>query len=361
MREILDSLTRWQAAGEDIAVATLVRVHGSAPRRPGARLCVSRAGGVAGSVSGGCVEADVVRRAAEVLDSKQAAVARYSLAGDAELEVALACGSIEVLIEPFQADVTWRVLVTALAERRAVALATVLDPEFLITRRLVISSDGLSAGSIDPHVDGEIVTEAGKMLAAGGTAVIPVRLAGQAGSVFIEAFLPPERLYIVGATEIGMHLCRMAAELGFEVTVIDPRSVFATEERFPQAHRLLRTWPQEALEGAALDDRAYVVTLTHDFKLDVPALAAALRSKARYIGALGSSRTHARRKARLADSGFTPSVLARIHAPVGLDIGAATPAEIAVAILAEMLAVRNARDGQVSSERGGVVHAARGR
>jgi xanthine dehydrogenase accessory factor len=297
------------------------------------------------------VESDVVRRGRDVLETGRPVLAHYSLATDAELELGLGCGSIDVLIEPFDADASWRELARALEERQEATLAVGLTPEGLMGRRLVALSDGRHFGTIDPAADPGILREAAKMREAGQTGSVTIETAAGTSTVFIETFLPVERLFIVGATEIGAFLCRFAHEVGFEVIVVDPRSAFATTERFPDARELRHGWPEEVLEKTGLDGRAYVVTLTHDSKLDVPALAAALRSEARYIGALGSRRTHARRAAQLTEGGFDEPSLARIHAPVGLDIGAATPAEIAVAILAEMLAVRNAHDATTTRDR----------
>ena len=174
--------------------------------------------------------------------------------------------------------------------------------------------------------------------------------------VFVEAFPPPLRLYIVGATHTAISLCRMAKELGYRVGVIDPRSTFATEERFPDADELIPLWPDEALSGASLDAYSVVLTLIHDPKFDVPALEHALRSGASYVGALGSRSTHEARKKRLRDKGFSEDDLARIRAPIGLDIGACTPEEIALAILAEVVAVRRGRGGGALRDRRAPIH-----
>jgi xanthine dehydrogenase accessory factor len=167
------------------------------------------------------------------------------------------------------------------------------------------------------------------------------------GPVFLGAFNPPARLVVVGAVHIAQALAPMAALAGLDVTVLDPRSAFATDARFPDV-QLLRAWPEEALPGFGLDSRTAVVTLSHDPKLDDPALAAALRSEAFYVGALGSRRTHQRRLARLTDLGFSESDTARIHAPVGMDIGAVSPAEIAVATLAQVVATLRSEDRPVA-------------
>jgi len=345
VRDILSSIEQWCDDGEEVAIATLVRVHGSSPRRPGARLCVSRSGRMAGSVSGGCVETDVVRRAAEVLDDGRACVTSYSLAADSDLEVGLSCGSIDVLIEPLERSEGWRAIADAVARERPAALAVAMEPERLCGRQLTVLSDGATVGTIGPGVDEAVVSAARGLLGRSGTTIIDVDVEGERGSVFLEAFARPPRLYVVGATDIAVHLTRMAGALGFHVVVIDPRAVFAAEERFPHVDRLVRAWPEEALSGVDLDSNSYVVTLTHDTKFDLPTLERAMGSPAAYIGALGSTRTHARRRAMLGERGFGEDQLARIRAPIGLDIGARSPEEIAVSILAEMLAVRSGTGG----------------
>lgn len=194
------------------------------------------------------------------------------------------------------------------------------------------------------------------MLLDGGQRILELPGTDGIARVFIEAIPPQPRLFIVGATHTATALCRLAVQLGFHVSVVDPRTPFATRERFPDAHELRLEWPDEVLDGAGLDGRCHVLTLTHDLKFDVPTLARALRSEVRYIGALGSRRTHERRLARLREQGFDEADLARIHTPIGLDIGARTPEEIALAILAEIVAVRRGREGRSLRARPGRIH-----
>jgi xanthine dehydrogenase accessory factor len=358
MKEILTDLDRWQQAGEQIAIATVVDVRRSAPRRPGARLGVTRSGKMTGSVSGGCVENDVMARAMTVLDSGECAVATYGITDEAGFRVGLSCGgAIDVLIEPFAPCDAWRTVRCAVEERQPAALSVALAPADLAGRKLAIFGDGSTVGTIDPELDEQVRVEASRLLPKGGTRVLTLPRPGGEASVFIEAFPPPLRLFIVGATHTGMSLCKAAKDLGFRVTVVDARSAFATRERFPNADELRPEWPDAVLGEAALDPYSYVVILTHDPKFDIPALVAALRSTARYIGIIGSRGTHAKRQERLREQGFSPADLSRIRAPVGLDIGARTPEEIAVAILAEMLAVRYARRGTALTDREAPIHA----
>ncbi len=352
MREILPDLDRWKQQDEQIAIAALVRVRGSAPRLPGARMCMTCSGRMAGSVSGGCVDNDVFERAMQVLEGGRPVLASYSIAGESDFQVGLSCGgSIDVLIEPFATSEAWQALCQAIENQRPAALGTGLTPAPLLGRKLVVVGDDTTIGSIEPGLDQQVAAEARSLMPEGGTRVLALPWRDEEATVFIEAFPPPQRLFIVGATHTAMPLCRMAKVLGFRVTVVDARSAFATEERFPEADEVVRSWPGEVLEKATLDANSYVVTLTHDAKFDLPALAQAMRSEAGYIGALGSRRTHERRKVQLRQQGFSDSDLARIHAPVGLDIGGRTPEEIALSILAEMQAVRHGRDAKLLKER----------
>ncbi len=345
MRELLSDLDRWTAEG--VAMATLVRIRGSAPRLPGARLICTADGAMSGSVSAGCVESDVFERALQVLAEGRPALANYGIADESAFAVGLSCGgSIDVLIEPFVGDEVWGALREGVELRRPVCLAVALGPDDLLGRRFCIDSDGNRVGSIDDSIDAELEVEARALVAGGEAKVVTVLRDGAQVEVFVEPLLPPRRLYLIGANHIAIPLCRMAKTMGYEVIVIDPRSVFATRERLPEADELLHAWPVEVLDEVRLDPFSYLVTLTHDPKFDIPALAIGIRSRARYIGALGSRRTHAARLAKLAEDGFSESELARIHSPVGLDLGGRGPEEIALSILSEMQAVRCGRGGK---------------
>jgi xanthine dehydrogenase accessory factor len=307
---------------------------------------------MAGSVSGGCVEGDVFERALRVLDEGRPALATYGVADELDFEIGLSCGgSVDVLIEPFRGGEVWQSLRRAVEEGHAAALAVALSPDELLGRKLAVAGDETPVGSIDTDLDGQIAVAARHLSADGGTRELTLARAGEEATVFVEGFPPPPRLFIVGATHTAVALCRLAGELGFAVTVIDPRSAFSAAERFPDAHRVLRAWPDEVLDETDLDERCFVVTLSHDPKFDLPTLARALRSDARYVGALGSRATHLRRRERLLQQGFDEGDLARIHAPVGLDIGGRSPEEIALAILAEMVAARYGREGRALSQR----------
>ncbi|MDJ1007239.1 MAG: XdhC family protein [Paracoccaceae bacterium] len=311
---ILETALAWHEAGTGAALATVVETWGSAPRPVGAQLAVSGAGEMAGSVSGGCVEGAVVAEAADVLATGQAKLLEYGVSDDDAFAVGLACGgTIRVLLEPVGAALTaamLRDILAARAGRRPVAyVADTAGP----SRRLGDASEFPERFRAD-------------------------RSGFEAdGRTFVQIHNPPLRLAVVGAVHIAQPLVAMARLAGYDVTLIDPRDAFASETRFP-GERLVHDWPDEALGNLGLDGRTAVVTLTHDPKLDDPALRAALASEVFYIGALGSTRTHGKRVARLGEAGVGEAEIARIHAPVGLDIGARSPAEIAISILAEITA-----------------------
>lgn len=232
-----------------------------------------------------------------------------------------------------------------LEEERLVALATVVDgPDDRIGAKLLIHPDGTTQGDLgSPQLNAEVLRRAADLLASQRSARVTIEAGREIADVFIEVFPPPPRLVIVGAVHIAIPLVTFAKTLGFRTIVVDARSVFATPERFAHADELILQWPAKALGEMQLDESSCVVVLTHDEKLDNPALKTALESPARYIGALGSPRTHARRVARLKAQGVSDEQLRRIHAPIGLDIGAERPEEIALSIMAEIVAVSHGR------------------
>ncbi len=303
----------WAQAGRGAALATVVETWGSAPRRVGAQLAISGDGEMQGSVSGGCVEGAVVTEAQDVIASGKPKTLAFGVADETAWEVGLACGGkIRVLVEPVgDQGMPLEVLTDLVAARAA--------------RTPVAYEVKLSGGGARLVRDGY---ETRFRLDRSGVE--------EDGEAFVAIHNPPLRLVIVGAVHIAQALVPMAQVAGFDVIVIDPREAFGSQARFPEA-RIMNDWPDAALAEVGVDTRSAVVLLTHDPKLDDPALHIALRSDAFYIGALGSKRTHASRVDRLTEAGFTEADIARIAAPVGLDIGAAGPPEIAVSILAQMV------------------------
>ncbi len=341
MRELLPVLDRWRSEHKQIALATVVRIYGSAPLPPGSKMAVSSAGEMAGSVSGGCVEGAVVQEALAIIAARQPRLLTYGIADELAQSVGLACGgTIEVFVEPLP-DPVHQHFEEAVRTNRLAALATVLTgPD--IGARLLLFPDHSSVGSLgDPLCDAAVQERVPSLFAALQSERLSVETAAGTVEVFVDVQPPQPRLWIVGAVHIASALVTYARTLGFFTIVVDPRTAFATPERFAHADQLIPRWPDAVFAETGLDESACVVVLTHDEKIDNPALVAALRSPARYIGALGSRRTHAKRIEALRKLGLDDAQLARIHAPIGLAIGARRPEEIALAIMAEIVAVRN--------------------
>ena len=274
----------------------------------------------------------------------------------------LSCGGeIDVLVEAFHPDPAWRVVRDAIVDQRPAALAVALSPPALIGRRLVLSGEGTRTGSLDDELDDEVAAIAQQLLLKGGSRKLRLPWRGEQAAVFVEAFPPSLRLFLIGAAMAAQPLARIATDVGFRVTVVDPRAAFATRERFPTADAVIVEWPDRVLERAELDVYSYVVMLLHDPKFDIPALVPALRSNARYIGVMGSRKTHQRRVAALREHGLSDADLARLHAPIGLDLGGRQPEEIAVSILAEILAVSHGRGDPVVARTTGPTDAAQPR
>ncbi|WP_299869381.1 XdhC family protein [uncultured Roseobacter sp.] len=304
----------WHEAGRGAVLATVVETWGSAPRRVGAQLVIAGDGEMQGSVSGGCVEGAVVLEATEALEKGEQRLLEYGVSDGDAFAVGLACGgTIRILVEPV-GSVLPEVLLRELMEARAARQPVAYEVNVKTGARSLVRNG---------YEDRFAMDRSGFE---------------QEGDVFVGIHNPPLRLVIVGAVHIAQALMPMARIAGYDPYVVDPRAAFGSEARFP-GERILSDWPDEALEAVGVDSRTAVVLLTHDPKLDDPALLIALRSKAFYIGALGSKRTHAARLERLAEAGIEPHHLGRIHGPIGLDIGAAGPPEIAVAIIAEMTRV----------------------
>lgn len=335
MRELLDQLDLWLERGEQIALATVVRTMGSSPRQVGAHMAVTATGGMVGSVSGGCVEGAVFTACQTTLNTGTAQLLRFGVADQTAWDVGLACGgTIEVFVQPLGYYATIR---AALHKHQPLAVATLIAGPEALGHQLLIWPDGrceatLGAAALD-HAVAQIAQD---LLVQGHTRLIEVTDLG--ATVFIESFVPAPVLYLVGGVHIALALVPMARLVGFRTVVVDARAAFASAERFSHADDLIVAWPDEALAGR-LDERSAVAVLTHDPKLDDPALRVALDSPTRYIGALGSKTTHQRRLDRLRASGLSESQLMRIHGPIGLALGAKTPEEIAVSILAEIVKV----------------------
>jgi xanthine dehydrogenase accessory factor len=336
MDELQDVVARWIAAGRRVALATVINVEGSAPRGEGAKMAVSEDGTIAGSVSGGCVESAVAHEALEVLEAHVPRIVRYDIDRATIWEVGLSCGgAIDVFIEPLPS------LVPEDDPPAPVAVCTIVRGPQGVGRKMRVTGQAVEGSLGDTSVDAAAAAAARRRCETGTPGV--ERLGEY--DVFVDVSLPQPRLLLVGAVHIAEHLCAMAARTGFRVSVIDPRPALCNRERFPDARDIFVRWPDEVLAEYPPDAGTYVAILAHDEKFDDPTLLRALPSPARYVGAIGSKKTQVKRRERLLAAGLAPEHVARLHGPIGLDIGARTPAEIAVSILAEMIAARSQRSG----------------
>ena len=337
MRDIVDGLAGWRAAGNAFAVATVIRTWRSAPRPPGAAMAVNDQGEALGSVSGGCVEAAVYAAAEEVIRTGRAQTRTYGVSDDEAFEVGLTCGgTVEVLIQPDTALVEIDEVIAAIRAGRPVATAAVPDAE------LVVWPDRVTGTLGEPGLDHAAAQQAAGMLVAGATGTVRLGEHGEQRRdevpVFVQSYVAPPRMIVFGAIDFAGAMARIGRFLGYHVTVCDARPVFATRKRFPDADELVVQWPHRYLASTPVDERTVLCVLTHDPKFDIPLLEVALRTPARYIGAMGSRRTHEDRMRRLREAGIGEASLARLSAPIGLDLGARTPEETAVAIAAEIVA-----------------------
>jgi xanthine dehydrogenase accessory factor len=384
VRDILDPIAKWWDAGETFGLATVVRTFHSAPREPGAAMAVSADGEAVGSVSGGCVEGAVYELASEVRESGQPVLQTYGISDDDAFAVGLTCGGIiDILVEPIGRDAYPQLgdVAAAVRAEQPVAVATVIAGPGVVGARRVIwpehaepaasagqepgqpavghqqSSGTLGSGD---RLDQAVDDDARGMLAQGLTGV---RRYGPEGerrrddlSVFVQSFAPPPRMLVFGAIDFAAAVARAGKFLGYRVTVCDARPVFATRARFPDADEVVTDWPHRYLAGQTIDERTVICVLTHDPKFDVPLLEVALRTPAAYIGAMGSRRTHDDRLARLHEAGLSGDELARLRSPIGLDLGARTPEETAIAIAAELIQLRWGGSGRPLTATTGRIH-----
>lgn len=333
MRDVMADIDRWMARGEsDIALATVIETWGSAPRKAGSKMAFTADGGISGSVSGGCVEGAVIEAGYEVLATGEPRLLSFGVADETAWQVGLACGgSIKVLVEPLDPTI-FAFVRDAAAVGQTVSVLTVL-PESAAApdSRLARVAGGEQIGSLPDTW----LNEAADLMDRTSWSTRATLTDGL--DVFIDRIAPAPSLIMVGGAHIAVALARLAHILGYRTLVVDPRRAFGSAERFPDVDQLVHAWPAKAFESEPPTRESAIVTLSHDPKIDDPALIAALGSPAFYVGALGSRRTHAKRRERLAERGVADSELDRIHSPVGLDIGADNPEEIALAIMAEVV------------------------
>ncbi|WP_019547001.1 XdhC family protein [Streptomyces sulphureus] len=376
MRDVLQQALTWQRDGIPFAVATTTATWRSAPRPVGAAMAVSSSGEVAGSLSGGCVEGAVHQLALDVLESGEPAVEQYGVTDDDAFAVGLTCGGVlDVLVRPFRAEEG--PLLERLAAQQAAglpaALVTVVEGAVPVGGTLLAWQDAEGGrhtlGALGtPEADRAGAHAAFGALAAGGAArTLDVEecgtRAGGRATLLVESYAPPPRMLVFGATDFAEALTRIGRFLGYHVVLCDARPVFATAQRFPYANEIVVDWPHRYLDSVrdTVDERTAVCLLTHDPKFDVPALTTALRSRAGYVGAMGSRRSHTDRLERLREAGLSEPELTRLRSPIGLDLAGHTPEETALSVAAELVASRSGGTGTPLSTTDVPLHRATGR
>jgi len=346
MREILSPAAEWVREGRPFAIATVVAVAGSAPRPVGASMIVSDAG-VFGNVSGGCVEGTVYERCLEAIVTGEASVERYGYSDGEGLAAGLTCGgAVDVLVRVVRPHSEAAAAIAMLSERDAAGLPARF--------RLTTAGPSLGRGVVETGLETGVETGVETGAETGVETGAATAATALAGEIVVEVGDPP-RLIIVGAVEFAVALTRLGTALGHRVVVVDPREVFATAERFPGAEVIV-DWPDRYLAAASLDDRTAVCVLSHDPRLDVPALRVALASTAGYVGAMGSRTTHDDRLRRLRDAAVPDAGIARLRSPIGLDLGGSSAEETALSILAEIVADRRGGSGSRLSALQGPIH-----
>jgi xanthine dehydrogenase accessory factor len=365
VRDVLADLAAWWQAGETVGMGTVVGTWRSAPRQPGAAMLVGPDGTAVGSVSGGCVEGAVYELAQQARESLRPVLQRYGVSDDDAFAVGLTCGGIiDVFVEPVSRE-TFPALGDVLADieaGRPVAVATLIAgvPAERLGRRLVIRPDTVTGSLGSARLDAAVSDDGLGLLRQGSTGIVHYGPDGERRgdelAVFVASYAPKPRMIVFGAIDFAAAVARVGAFLGYRVTVCDARPTFATKKRFPDADEVVVAWPHKYLARTDVDERTVVCVLTHDPKFDVPLLEVALRMPLAYLGAMGSRRTNDERNARLKELGFTDVDLARLHAPIGLDVGARTPEETAVSVAAEIVQSRWGGSGARLRDVEGPIH-----
>jgi xanthine dehydrogenase accessory factor len=335
MKDILHDIEQWRQEGAAIALATVVQTWGSAPRQAGAKMALTPNGRLSGSVSGGCIEGAVFEAGVAAL-ADGPRLLHFGVADETAWEVGLACGgTIEVLVEPLDTAV-YPFLRDLIMQDEAGAVITIIrGPAEMVGRKLAVSRAGDTVGTLgDAALDEQATAVAHQARHSHRHSL------SNALELFVDVVRPAPRLVMVGGVHIAVALTSLAKTLGYRTIVVDPRRAFGSAARFPHVDELIPAWPAEAFGQVALTEETAVALLTHDPKIDDAALKIILTKPVFYVGALGSRQTHAQRVARLQGYGLTEAQINRIHAPIGLDIGATTPEEIALAILAEIVRQR---------------------
>jgi len=342
MLEVIKDIEQWHSHGEKVALATVIQTWGSSPRGVGAKMAFTQSGKIAGSVSGGCVEGQVYDTGLKTLETGIPQLLHFGVSDETAFEVGLSCGgSIDVFVESLSLDI-FNVLSEEIRASRPVSVVTVVEgPLDLVGQKIVIKQDGSILGKMHKSLNTIAEDYAKESMVNGESKSVLLDMEGNEQiRFFVDVNQPPPILVIVGGVHIAITLASLAKTLGFKTILIDPRRAFASSERFPHVDEIIQAWPQEAFQRIRLYSSTCVVMLTHDPKIDDPALKIVLESPAFYIGALGSKKTNQDRRRRLKELGIIETQLDRIHAPIGLDLGSKTPEEVALSILSEIVAVR---------------------
>ena len=364
MRDVLADLESWWREGKTVGLATVVGTWRSAPRQVGAAMVVGPDGTVVGSVSGGCVEGAVYELATTVRDGGGSLLQRYGVSDDDAFAVGLTCGGIiDVFVE--RANRTtfpeFGRVAESIRDGIPVAVATLISgDQTRIGCRLVVGADAVYGSLGSERLDDAVRDDVTGMLVQGRTGIIHYGLDGERRgddlAIFVACYAPRPRMIVFGAIDFAAAVASIGSFLGYRVTVCDAREPFTTRKRFPDADEVVVAWPHKYLAQTQTDERTVVCVLTHDPKFDVPLLELALRLPLAYVGAMGSRRTNADREQRLRELGLTDEELSRLHAPIGLDIGARTPEETAVSVAAELIALRWGGSGSPLRELTGPIH-----
>ena len=335
MHDILTDLIHWREEGRSIALATVIQTWGSSPRGVGSKMAVILDGKMTGSVSGGCVENAVIEAGIQSLKTNQPKLLHFGVADETAWEVGLACGgSLDVFIQPLDMEI-FQLLKSNLKDETPIVHVTVIrGKDELLGYESLITENGFLTRSLGNELDISVLEIARDTFVHGKSHRVQIR---EDVEIFVDVILPPPVLVIVGGVHIAIALASLAKVVGYRTVMIDPRKAWGNEGRFPHVDQLIQAWPEEAFGQVNITGSTAITALTHDPKLDDPALKIALSSSAFYVGALGSKSTNAKRRERLLKDGMTGERLSRLHAPIGIDIGAQSPEEIALAVMSEVV------------------------
>ena len=335
MQEVIQDINSWLADNETVGLATVIQTWGSAPRKAGGKMAITPGGKISGSVSGGCVEGAVFEQAVESINRQQGKLLHFGVADETAWEVGLACGgNIRVFVEMLDHEI-YAAIHEIIEQDRFGSMGTIVTSpdDSLVGTKFVTDKDGLIAG----QSHSEAAEKALDVMKSGKSQMVEL---ADGSELFVEVYLPAPQLIMVGGVHIAVALTQMAKILGYQTIVVDPRRGFGNDERFPNVDKLIQKWPKSAFKEIKINENTAVALLTHDPKIDDPALHEVLNSAAFYIGALGSRKTHGKRVNRLLEAGYSQEQIDKIFGPIGLSINAQNPEEIALSVLAEIVKAR---------------------